>query len=64
MNTQEIKTTYTIPVGPVHPALKEPIRLDLIVDGEEIVDVDVVVGQVHRGIEWLGMKRNNHIQNI
>ena len=55
---------YTIPVGPIHPALKEPIRLDLSIDGEEIVDVDVVVGQVHRGIEWLGMNRNNAVQNI
>jgi membrane-bound hydrogenase subunit alpha len=60
----EAKTRYTIPVGPIHPALKEPIRLDLDVDGELIVDVDVVVGQVHRGIEWLGMNRNNPIQNI
>lgn len=55
---------YTIPVGPIHPALKEPIRLDLGIDGEEIVDVDVIVGQAHRGIEWLGMNRNNAIQNI
>jgi membrane-bound hydrogenase subunit alpha len=60
----ETRTKYTIPVGPIHPALKEPIRLDLDVDGELIVDVDVVVGQVHRGIEWLGMNRNNPIQNI
>ncbi|MBE9470026.1 MAG: nickel-dependent hydrogenase large subunit [Chloroflexi bacterium] len=60
----ETKTRYTIPVGPIHPALKEPIRLDLEVDGEEIVDVDVIVGQVHRGMEWLGMNRNNPIQNI
>jgi len=60
----ETKTRYTIPVGPIHPALKEPIGLDLDVDGELIVDVDVVVGQVHRGIEWLGMNRNNPIQNI
>ncbi|MCK4387509.1 MAG: nickel-dependent hydrogenase large subunit [Dehalococcoidia bacterium] len=60
----ETKTRYTIPVGPIHPALKEPVRLDLDVDGERIVDVDVVVGQVHRGIEWLGMNRNNPIQNI
>jgi len=60
----ETKARYTIPVGPIHPALKEPIRLDLEVDGELIVDVDVVVGQVHRGIEWLGMNRNNPIQNI
>ncbi len=58
------KATYTIPVGPIHPALKEPIRLALTVDGEEIVDVDVFVGQVHRGMEWLGMNRNNPIQTI
>jgi len=64
MKNEGMKTTYTIPVGPIHPALKEPIRLDCKVDGEEIVDVDVVVGQVHRGIEWLGMNRNNPIQNI
>ena len=64
MKNEETETTYTIPVGPIHPALKEPIRLDLKVDGERIVDVDVVVGQVHRGIEWLGMNRNNPIQNI
>jgi membrane-bound hydrogenase subunit alpha len=59
-----MKTTYTIPVGPVHPALKEPVRLDLTVDGERIVDVDVVPGQVHRGIEWIGMNRNNLIQTV
>ena len=65
MITEETKkTTYTIPVGPIHPALKEPIRLALTVDGEEIVDADVFVGQVHRGIEWLGMNRNNPIQSI
>jgi len=64
MKNEGVETTYTIPVGPIHPALKEPIRLDLKVDGEEIVDVDVIVGQVHRGIEWLGMNRNNPIQNI
>lgn len=58
------KATYTIPVGPIHPALKEPIRLALSVDGEEIVDVDIFAGQVHRGIEWLGMNRNNPIQTI
>jgi membrane-bound hydrogenase subunit alpha len=64
MAMDETKTSYSIPVGPIHPALKEPIRLDLEVDGEEIVDVDVIVGQVHRGMEWLGMNRNNPIQNI
>lgn len=58
------KATYTIPVGPIHPALKEPIRLALTVDGEVIVDVDIFLGQVHRGIEWLGMNRNNPIQTL
>jgi membrane-bound hydrogenase subunit alpha len=58
------KTTYTIPIGPIHPALKEPIQLDLEIDGEQVVDVDVKVGQVHRSIEWLGMNRNNPVQSI
>lgn len=58
------KASYTVPLGPIHPALKEPVRLDLTIDGEEIVDVDVAVGHVHRGIEWLGMNRNNPIQTI
>ncbi|MGQ9546730.1 MAG: hydrogenase large subunit [Dehalococcoidia bacterium] len=58
------KATYTIPVGPVHPALKEPIRLTLTIDGEQIVDADVSVGHVHRGIEWLGMNRNNAVQTV
>lgn len=58
------QTSYTLPLGPVHPALHEPIRLDLSIDGEEIVDVDVAAGQVHRGIEWIGMNRNNPVQTI
>lgn len=58
------KATYTIPVGPIHPALKEPVRLDLTIDGEEVVGVDVTLGHVHRGIEWLGMHRNNPIQSL
>jgi len=65
MTTAELKkATYGIPIGPIHPALKEPIRLDLTIDGEEIIDADVAVGHVHRGIEWLGMNRNNPIQSI
>ena len=58
------KTTYTIPIGPIHPALKEPIQLDLEIDGEQVVDVDVKVGQVHRSVEWLGMNRNNPVQTL
>jgi membrane-bound hydrogenase subunit alpha len=52
------KTTYHIPVGPIHPALKEPVFFEFEIDGERIVDVDVKLGHVHRGIEWASRKRN------
>ena len=55
---------YEIPIGPIHPALKEPILLQLTVEGEEIKDVDVIASQNHRGIEWIGMNRNNPVQSI
>jgi membrane-bound hydrogenase subunit alpha len=58
------KTTYTIPVGPIHPALKEPVQLMLEIEGERVIDTDVRVGQVHRSIEWLGMNRNNPVQSL
>ena len=52
------KTTYTIPVGPIHPALKEPVMFEFEIDGERIVDADVYLGHVHRTVEWTGMRRN------
>ena len=52
------KTTYQIPVGPIHPALKEPVMFEFEIDGEKIVDVDVSLGHVHRSVEWAGMRRN------
>lgn len=58
------KATYTIPIGPIHPALKEPVQLMLEIEGEKVVNADVRVGQVHRSIEWLGMNRNNPVQTL
>ncbi len=52
------KTTYQLPIGPIHPALKEPVMFKFDIDGEKIVDVDVELGHVHRAIEWTGMRRN------
>jgi membrane-bound hydrogenase subunit alpha len=49
---------YTLPVGPIHPALKEPIRFQFDLDGERIVGVDIKPGFAHRGIEYMGMRRN------
>ena len=52
------KTTYHIPIGPIHPALKEPVFFEFELDGERIVDVDVKLGHVHRAIEWASRRRN------
>ena len=52
------KTTYHIPIGPIHPALKEPVYFEFEIDGERIVDVDVKLGHVHRAVEWASRKRN------
>ncbi len=43
--------SYTIPLGPQHPALVEPEYLKIHLDGETIVDVDINIGFMHRGIE-------------
>jgi membrane-bound hydrogenase subunit alpha len=55
---QTTKTSYHIPIGPIHPALKEPVFFEFEIDGERIVDVDVKLGHVHRAIEWASRKRN------
>jgi membrane-bound hydrogenase subunit alpha len=55
---------YTVPIGPIHPALKEPILISCSIEGEKIVDVDVTASQNHRGVEWIGMNRNNPIQSL
>ncbi|PKK81457.1 MAG: NADH dehydrogenase subunit [Thermoplasmata archaeon HGW-Thermoplasmata-2] len=49
---------YNVPVGPIHAALEEPVLFNFKVDGERVVDVEVVPGQNHRGVEWMGMQRN------
>lgn len=49
---------FEFSVGPVHPALKEPVRVKCEVEGEKVKDADFELSQVHRGIEWAGTKRN------
>lgn len=41
----------TIPIGPQHPALKEPESFIITLDGEKIVGADMRLGYNHRGIE-------------
>ncbi|MCM1992680.1 nickel-dependent hydrogenase large subunit [Oceanirhabdus seepicola] len=55
--------SYTVPIGPYHPALEEPVHVKLYTEGEVIKDADVFIGYNHRGIEKLATERN-HIQTI
>jgi membrane-bound hydrogenase subunit alpha len=50
--------SFQIPIGPQHPALKEPIGLRMTVEGEVITDVDIRLGYNHRGVEKLAEERS------
>jgi len=52
-----------VPIGPQHPALKEPIGLRFVVEGEYIVKVKARIGYNHRGIEK-AMENQTYIQNL
>jgi NADH-quinone oxidoreductase subunit D len=52
-----------IPVGPQHPALKEPESFTLTLEGERIIEAEVKLGYNHRGIEKACESRN-YIQDI
>ena len=49
---------YTIPVGPYHPALEEPFKVEAQCEGEVMRSARVSVGFSFRGIELLMQKRN------
>lgn len=49
---------FVVPIGPQHPALKEPGHFELTVDGETVTDASVRLGYVHRGIEKAAEERN------
>lgn len=49
---------YTIPIGPYHPALEEPIYAKLYTEGEIIKDAEVHIGYNHRGVEKLATQKN------
>lgn len=55
--------TYTLPVGPLHVALEEPMYFDIKVEGETVRGLDLTAGHVHRGMEALAMHRN-YFQNV
>ncbi len=47
-----------INMGPQHPSTHGVLRVVLRLDGERVVDADVVIGYIHRGIEKLCENRD------
>lgn len=52
-----------IPVGPINPIFKEPIRIKLIVEGEIVIGAEIEMGYVHRGIERI-MEGKHYLKGI
>ncbi|NTU75089.1 MAG: NADH dehydrogenase subunit [Anaerolineaceae bacterium] len=57
------KDKFIVPIGPQHPALKEPGHFEFTVDGEIVTGATIRLGFVHRGIEKLAESRT-YIQNL
>ena len=49
---------YTFPLGPYHPALEEPFKVNVRCQGEIIESATIEVGFSFRGIEALAQSRN------
>ncbi|MEA3438809.1 MAG: nickel-dependent hydrogenase large subunit [Chloroflexota bacterium] len=49
---------FTVPIGPQHPALKEPEHFRFTVEGEIVTNAYVRLGYAHRGIEKATEQRN------
>lgn len=58
-----MKEKITIPIGPQHPLLKEPLSLLIDISGEKVLGGNIRLGYVHRGIEKLAQTRN-YVQNV
>ena len=54
---------FIVPIGPQHPALKEPGHFEFAVDGETVIGASIRLGYAHRGIERATQERN-WVQNI
>ncbi|MDD5634257.1 MAG: nickel-dependent hydrogenase large subunit [Candidatus Omnitrophica bacterium] len=54
---------FKIPIGPQHPALKEPENFSLALKGEKIMGVEIRLGYNHRGIEKAAEART-YVQDV
>ena len=54
---------FSVPIGPQHPALKEPECFNLILKGEKIAAMNIRLGYNHRGVEKACEERT-YIQDL
>jgi NADH-quinone oxidoreductase subunit D len=54
---------FVVNIGPQHPSTHGVFRLRLTLDGEKIMDADMVMGYLHRSMEKLAEERT-YTQNI
>ena len=54
---------FVVNLGPQHPSTHGVFRLRLTLDGERIIDADMVMGYLHRSMEKLAEERT-YTQNI
>jgi ech hydrogenase subunit E len=59
----ETPQRFIIPIGPQHPALKEPGHFEFAVDGEIVTSASARLGYAHRGIEKATESRT-WVQNL
>lgn len=58
MTTTNGTERFTVPIGPQHPALKEPGHFEFTLDDEVVSGASLRLGYAHRGIEKLVESRN------
>ncbi len=53
----------SIPIGPHHPLLKEPLSMNIEITGEKVLGGSLRLGYVHRGIEKMATQRT-YVQDV
>ncbi len=63
MHTSERREQFIVPIGPQHPALKEPGHFEFTVDGETVTAASARLGYAHRGLEK-ACEQRSWVQNL
>lgn len=63
MESKTAPEKFIVPIGPQHPALKEPGHFEFTVEGEVVTNATARLGFVHRGMEK-GAENRTWIQDL